>query len=408
VSTGETSLNNHTRTHWGLAALLAALTMVSPFSLDTFFPSFPAIAAEFSLADWQLQQTITAYMVPFALMVLVHGPLSDALGRRPVVLVGLTVYGLASIACVFAPTFGSLLVFRALQGMSAGVGVAVGRAIVRDLHEGPQAQRMLASVSMIFGVAPAVAPIIGGWIHVAWGWRSVFGFMVVLALALLLISYLRLPETHPRQRRTRLDASGLARTLWGMASHREFMLLALAAGVEFSSVVSYIGAAPAIVLQHWHLSETEFHWLFVPLILGMIAGSFLSGRLAGRVAPQSQIAAGFSVTALGSGLLFVLHSLDPQMPVALQIPLLTISALGMNLVMPVVMLRMLDLFPDARGSAASVQTCVMLLIGAFSIAVLVPLAHGSMPTLALNATCASLIGFLLWRTARRAARLRGA
>ena len=145
--------------HWGIAALLAALAMVSPFSIDTFYPSFPAISQEFSLSAWQIQQTITVYMLPFALMTLIQGPLSDALGRRPVVLVGLLIYSLASVACVFAPSFAFLLAFRAVQGMSAGVGMAVGRAIIRDLHEGPQAQKLMATISMIFGIAPAIAPV---------------------------------------------------------------------------------------------------------------------------------------------------------------------------------------------------------------------------------------------------------
>ncbi|HEV7714088.1 MAG TPA: MFS transporter, partial [Steroidobacteraceae bacterium] len=145
--------NDH-GSHWGIAALLAALAMVSPFSIDTFYPSFPAMAHEFSLSAWQIQQTITVYMLPFALMTLIQGPLSDALGRRPVVLVGLLVYSAASICCVFAPSFAFLLAFRAVQGMSAGVGMAVGRAIIRDLHEGPQAQKLMSTITMIFSVAP--------------------------------------------------------------------------------------------------------------------------------------------------------------------------------------------------------------------------------------------------------------
>src|SRR5262245_25336887 len=178
-----------------MAALLAALAMVSPFSLDTFYPSFPAIAHEFSLTTWQIQQTITVYMVPFALMTLVQGPLSDALGRRPVVLAGLSIYSVASVACVLAPTFALLLAFRALQGMSAGVGMAVGRAIIRDLHEGPQAQKLMSTITMIFSVAPAIAPVLGGYIHVWLGWRYVFGFMVLTGIALATMSYLLLPET---------------------------------------------------------------------------------------------------------------------------------------------------------------------------------------------------------------------
>src|SRR6202043_124095 len=142
---------------------------------------------------WEMQQTLTAYLVPFAVMALILGPLSDALGRRPVVLAGLAIYAAASIGCAVSPSFAWLLAFRALQGMSAGVGMAIGRAIVRDLHEGPQAQRLMSTITMIFGIAPAVAPVIGGWIHVAFGWRSVFAFMMLIGVTLMIVSHLHLP-----------------------------------------------------------------------------------------------------------------------------------------------------------------------------------------------------------------------
>src|SRR3979490_1681179 len=130
--------------HWKLAGLLAVLSMVSPFSIDTFFPSFHAIAADFSLSKWAVQQTLTAYMLPLSIMSLMQGPLSDAIGRRPVILAGLSVYTVASVGCTLAPNFGTLLVCRALQGVSAGVGMIVGRAVIRDLFEGPQAQKLLS------------------------------------------------------------------------------------------------------------------------------------------------------------------------------------------------------------------------------------------------------------------------
>src|SRR3984893_1670105 len=142
--------------HGGLALLLAALSMAGPFSIDTFFPSFHAIAERFSISAWAVQQTLTVYMLPLSFMSLVQGPLSDAIGRRRVIVVGLAVYTVASIGCTLAPTFGTLLLFRAFQGTSAGVGMIVGRAVIRDLYEGPQAQKLLSLVTMIFAFAPAV------------------------------------------------------------------------------------------------------------------------------------------------------------------------------------------------------------------------------------------------------------
>jgi DHA1 family bicyclomycin/chloramphenicol resistance-like MFS transporter len=393
--------DNKGGSHWGMAALLAALAMVSPFSLDTFYPSFPAISQEFSLTTWEIQQTITVYMLPFALMTLIQGPLSDALGRRPVVLVGLLIYSLASIACVFAPTFAFLLAFRALQGMSAGVGMAVGRAIIRDLHEGPQAQKLMATISMIFSIAPAIAPVLGGWIHVWFGWRFVFGFMVITGASLCVLSYILLPETHPFERRAKLDFGGLGRTLLRIASNRTFMMYALALGTTFSAMITFIGAAPAIVLGHWHLAETQFAYVFVPLIIGIMGGAFLSGKLAGRLNGTKQIKIGYTLTLAGGVLSVMLHLLVDSPPIFPQQVLITAMALGVQLMMPIYALRMLDMFPEVRGSAASVQSCVMLGVGALFLGAIVPAISHSMVLLALGALIAALIGFLIWRSVWR-------
>ena len=393
--------NDKGGSHWGIAALLAALAMVSPFSIDTFYPSFPAISHEFSLTTWQIQQTITVYMLPFALMTLIQGPLSDALGRRPIVLVGLFVYSLASIACVFAPTFGFLLAFRAMQGMSAGVGMAVGRAIIRDLHEGPQAQKLMATISMIFSIAPAIAPVIGGWIHVWFGWRYVFGFMVITGVSLVVLSYVLLPETHPFEKRAKLDVGALARTVGRILSNRQFMLYAFALGTTFSAMIAFIGAAPAIVMHHWHLGETQFAYLFVPLIIGIMGGAFLSGRLAGRIPGTRQIAIGYAITLSGGALTVLLQALVDSPPVFPQQVLITVVALGVQLMMPIYALRMLDLFPDVRGSAASVQSCVMLGVGAVFLGALVPAISHSMLELAIGSLSAAVVGFLIWRSAWR-------
>jgi len=397
MSEAQATFTQEVRAHRGLALLLAALATVSPFSIDTFFPSFPAIAAQFALNTWQMQQTLTAYLVPFAIMALVLGPLSDALGRRPIVLVGLTVYSAGSIACAVSPSFAWLLTFRAVQGMSAGVGMAVGRAIVRDLHEGPEAQRLMSTITMIFGIAPAIAPVIGGWIHVAFGWRAVFIFMVCIGVALIIASYLHLPETHPAGRRSPLHPGNLARTAWRIASHREFILLALSAGTTLCAMMTYLGAAPAIVLGFWHLKETQFAWLFAPIIAGFMLGAWLSGRLAGRVAGRRQVGLGFAVSIAASGLVLGLHASVAPLAIIVQQVFIGMDAVGVQLIMPILALRMLDLFPASRGSAASVQSCVMLLTGSVCIGVAVPALAGSLLYLAAGSFGATLLAFGFWK-----------
>ncbi|TLY79577.1 MAG: multidrug effflux MFS transporter [Gammaproteobacteria bacterium] len=386
--------------YWGIAALLAALAMLGPFSIDAFFPSFHALAAHFALSKWALQQTLTAYMLPLSIMSLVQGPLSDAFGRRRVILGGLALYTVASVGCALAASFTTLLVFRAIQGMSAGAGVIVGRAIIRDLYEGPQAQKLLSLVTMIFGFAPAVAPVIGGWIHVTLGWRAVFGFMALFSALLALAAYLTLPETHPAELRARLHAPELTRSAMRVAAHRTFLLLALAMGANFAAVMVFIGAAPSVVIDHWQLRETQFAWLFAPIIGGFILGAWISGRMAGRVAAATQCKAGFAFALAGSGLMVALQVMLGALPILAQQLLLAAIALGVQLVSPILVLRMLDLFPRARGAAASVQSCVSIVISAAVFGALAPLLSNSLATLAEGSLGAALVSFGLWRSAQ--------
>ena len=162
---------------WLLAVLLALLGMVGPFSIDTYLPAFPAIAQALAATPVQMQQTLSAYLFAFAFMTLFHGALSDSFGRRPVVLWGLAVFTLASAGCALAQNIGTLVLFRALQGLSAGAGIVVSRAVIRDMFAPAQAQQVMSQVTIFFGIAPAIAPIVGGTVSVYLGWHSVFWFL---------------------------------------------------------------------------------------------------------------------------------------------------------------------------------------------------------------------------------------
>ena len=163
----------------GMTILLAGLSALGPFSIDTYLPSFQDIGASLNATPLEVQQTLTAYMIPFAVMSLWHGAIADALGRRRVLLVSLALFALASAGCVFATRIEHLWVLRALQGITAGAGIVVSRAIVRDLYDGPEAQRLMSHISMMFALAPAIAPVLGGRLQQWFGWHSVFAFLVV-------------------------------------------------------------------------------------------------------------------------------------------------------------------------------------------------------------------------------------
>ncbi len=180
---------------WALAVLLALLGMLGPFSIDTYLPAFSGIAGALNASPVEMQQTLSAYLFGFAFMNLFHGALADSFGRRPVVLWGIAMFTLASAGCALAQSIEQLVLFRALQGLSTGAGIVVSRAVIRDMFPPAQAQKVMSQVTIYFGVAPAVAPIVGGWLYVHAGWHSIFWFLTAVGIALWTANYRLLPET---------------------------------------------------------------------------------------------------------------------------------------------------------------------------------------------------------------------
>lgn len=378
--------------------------MFGPFSIDTIFPAFPAIAEQLRASPIAMQQTISAYLVPYALMSLMHGPVSDAYGRRRVVLGGVIVFVLASIGCAMATSIDALLAFRALQGASAGAGMIVGRAIIRDCFDGVAAQKLMSTVSMIFGIAPAVAPIVGGWVIAFAHWSAIFWLLAAFALMLWIACAAWLPETHPQERRTRLSATHLAATWRGIFGDRLFLPLALAGTLNFNALWIYIASAPAFVLDLLKLDEQQFAWLFIPGISGMMTGAFLSGRIAGRMSASATVRLGYAVmlvaTALNLGLALVFPT--PRLPWSV-LPI-GLHAVGVGLNFPTLTLLLLDRFPASRGAVSSLQAFISLTLSALIAGVLSPLLSVSVLRLACGAALSTVLGFLAWQVYQRAQR----
>src|SRR5690349_2274033 len=274
---------------WALAVLLAVLGMLGPFSIDTYIPAFSGIAKALGATPVEMQQTLSAYLFGFAFRNLFHGALADSFGRRPVVLWGIAVFTLASAGCALSQTIGQLVFFRALQGLSTGAGIVVSRAVIRDMFAPAQAQRVMSQVTIYFGVAPAIAPIIGGWLFVNAGWHSVFWLLTGIGIALWTANYKLLPETLHATHRQPFNVRNLLRGYWQLGANPRFLLLALASGVPFNGMFLYVLSAPAFLGEHLKLEPTQFFWFFLLTISGIMAGSFASGRLAGRIQPMNQI-----------------------------------------------------------------------------------------------------------------------
>ncbi len=385
------------RPHWLFLVILASLGMVGPFSIDTVFPAFARMGAEFGASELALQQVVSIYLLSFAVMSLAHGPLSDALGRKPVVLAGTALYIAASIGCAVAPSLPVLLVFRAAQGLSAGAGTIISRAMVRDVYSDAEAQRTMSHIAMIFGLAPALAPIAGG-LMLGWGgWRGTFWALAVLGVALLALVHFGLPETHPEDRRTPLNLRRLVAGLAGVWHHPHGRRLAFTAMFNNGAMFLYVSSAPLLVVNLLGLGETDFWILFLPLISGIVVGSWVGGRLAGRLTGRALATLGYriSLSASTANLLFAVFPATSVLPwPVLSLPVFTF---GIALAFPVLTLAMLDLFPDARGSASSVQNFLALLGNTVIAGALAPLLAGSLVTLAAGSLTLITGGWLLWR-----------
>ena len=384
---------------WALALLLATLSMLAPFAIDAYLPAFDGMAAALQASPVQMQQTLSVFLFGFAAMNLFHGALSDSLGRRPVVLASLAVFALASAGCALSPSVAWLLFFRALQGMSAGGGMVVARAIIRDLYPPTQAQRVMSQVTIFFGAAPALAPMIGGLLYTALGWASVFWLLALIGLAQFAVMWRRLPESlHPSQRQP-VHLGHLLRGYWQVGASARFLALALASAVPFNGMFIYVLSAPAWLGDHLRLAPTQFFWFFALSVSGVMAGAWVSGRYAGRLSHRRQVGLGFAVCAAATLVNLAAHAvLEPHVAWAL-IPV-SVYSFGWSLMVPAVTLILLDLVPERRGMASSVQSFLGALTNAVVAAVLAPLVMHSATALALASAALLLAGALAWAWVR--------
>ena len=389
-----------TAPRWALAILLAVLGMLGPFSIDTYIPAFSAIAQSLNATPVQMQQTLSAYLFGFAFMNLFHGALSDSFGRRPVILWGLAMFTVASLGCALAQNVGQLIFFRALHGLSTGAGIVVSRAVIRDMFPPSEAQRVMSQVTIYFGVAPAVAPIIGGVIAEYLDWHSIFWFLVGVGVVLWLANWRLLPETLHVQDRQPFQVRNLMRGYWQLLTDARFLLLALASGVPFNGLFLYVLSAPAFLGDILQLRPTQFFWFFVLSIGGIMAGSWLSGRMAGKVKPKNQIMQGFRIMLGVSAINVVANAvLTPNAWWSLW-PV-TVFAFGWALMVPVVTLLVLDLYPARRGMASSLQAVVGSTANGIVAGVVAPLIMHSALGLAIMSTAFMAVGLLAWLWLRR-------
>jgi len=377
--------------------IVAMLTMAGPFTIDTYLPAFPSIEADYQISRAALSQSLGIYLAAFGFSTLIWGPLSDRIGRKPVIMASMALYALASAGCGMAPSFTLFLLFRIVEGVAASGGMVVGRAMIRDYFDARQSQRVMAQVMMLFAIAPAIAPVIGNALHGAFGWRSIFFFLAAYGVLTVVMVGWMVEETLPDNQRQSIHPRHVATIYRTAFSDRNFLLLTLIIAAAFAGFFLYIVGAPTVVFDFLHLGNNGIPRMFIPLVSGVMLGSWLAARLAQRWSQRRTVQFGLSILVTATLLNLIQgYWIVPPQPLYAIAPVV-LYAFGIAILMPVLTVMSLDCFPHNKGAASAAQGCMQMGINAAVASIAAPLLSAALFHFVLAQAVSLLVALLLWR-----------
>ncbi|MFI6909361.1 multidrug effflux MFS transporter [Nonomuraea sp. NPDC050394] len=382
-----------------LLVILGALSAIGPLSIDMYLPALPAISGEMMSAPAQVQLTLTACLIGVSVGQVLAGPLSDVRGRRGPLLVGVGGFALASLLCAFAPNVPALIALRLLQGVLGGAALVIVRAVVRDLYDGAAIARIFATLMLVSGLAPILAPIAGAQLLAFTSWRGVFVALSLLGLALLLAVIPGVKETLPADQRESGGLRHTAMTFWRLLRDRAFMASALTAGLAFAAMFAYISGSPFVLQGVYQATPQQYSLIFGLNALGLTVMAQVGGRLAGRVRPALLVRVGLVVTLAGGVLLVA--AATAGLGLGGIVAGLFVIMCGQGLVLPGTgALALASQPPQVAGSASALLGVLQFALGAVA-APLVGLAGSGtavpMASVMLGLILASGVAFTLLR-----------
>ena len=341
--------------------VLGMLSTFGPISLDLYLPALPQLAAELQASTSAAQLTITACLIGLAVGQVVAGPLSDRFGRKRPLMIGLVAYALASVACAFAWSISVLLLLRLVQGLAGAAGIVIARAVARDLHEGRLLVIFFSRLVLVSGLAPVIAPVLGGQLNRVMTWRGIFGVLAGIGVVLVLAGWLGLKESLPPEKRV---IGGVVATLRGfglLVKDRFFVGVALAAGLAGASMFAYIAGGTFVLQRIYGLSPQGFSLAFGVNSVGIMTAAQVSGRLTRRLSPVRVLAAGLMVNIAGSLCLAASVLLGLGLPFVLASLFVMVSAIG--LILPTSTALALSNYPERAGTASALLGLLQYLVG---------------------------------------------
>jgi DHA1 family bicyclomycin/chloramphenicol resistance-like MFS transporter len=372
--------------------ILASLTALAPFAIDTYLPAFEVMEYDLATNSNFIQQTLTFYLVPYTIMTIFHGAISDSIGRIKTIKYGMSLFILGSIGCAFATSIEMFWISRLIQGVGAGAGNVVARAMVRDLYSGATAQKVMATIQIIFGIAPAIAPMVGG-LLLGISWQAIFIFLIIYSVLITFFSVNYLPETISKQNRLPFNFESVLNRYKDLLNDKNYIFLILAVSFNFSAFFLYVLSSPIFLMQHLNLSSSQFGYLFIPTVTGMILGSFISKKTAGIISPARMLKIAYLWMLLITTFNLIFCLFFPSI-LFVNIGLIAFYNIGMAAAMPLISIKALDCFPKARGTAASGQAFSQMLVSSFVAGLVIPIIWGSLATLAIGMLVIFFLGLL--------------
>jgi DHA1 family bicyclomycin/chloramphenicol resistance-like MFS transporter len=351
-----------------LIVFAAAIFSVLALATDLYLPALPALRRDLGVTDALAQLTLSAFVVGFGLAQLVYGPLSDRYGRRPVLLGGLALFMVGSIAAMLAPTIELLVAARILQGVGACSGPVIGRAIVRDLYDPVRGARTLAQIMMLLVTVPMFAPLVGGYLTAWFGWRATFAFLFLCGLALWTVTFRLLAESSRHFDVTATNFRQMARNARMVFSNPVFVAYAACFTLSYTTIFCYLSASAFVLIDTLGVPPERYGlWFMIP-VAGNFVGSYVCSRLTRRVALSNLLGAGVGFGALGGLTLFALAAAGIVHPLAVVGPM-TLYLFGHGFINPVCLAAAVGPFPRIAGTASALLGCTQLVIAAVLIQV---------------------------------------